>query len=267
MNPDRVWGMLQMLTQSTGDTIDLSKIPEQARGWMKSLAERTGTQPLPESGVWTKQILADFMSKQEAIRAASSSNGGQGGWGQGGWGQGGWGQNGPQPFERKEAEEERPVAMRYGKLPKDLPSWFERDDIDKDGQISLYEWRKAEKSIEDFDKIDLNKDGFITADEYLRFTQQQKIQVKLDAYEAGERSTGGWNLGTVTGPAPSEGTTRPGGWGTKGTGGGGPGSGGPGGWGGKGTGGGGDPSGGKDKDKSGKDKGGPGGPGSWRTKG
>jgi Ca2+-binding EF-hand superfamily protein len=71
-------------------------------------------------------------------------------------------------------EEEKPVALRYGKLPlKDLPSWWERIDTDKDGQIGLYEWRAAEKPMAEFLAMDLNGDGFVTAEEYLRYKKLQ----------------------------------------------------------------------------------------------
>lgn len=77
-------------------------------------------------------------------------------------GMGGIGRDG-QPLE-----EPKPVVLRYGKLPKELPSWFETYDTNKDGQIALYEWR-AERSAADFTPMDLNGDGLVTAEEYLRF--------------------------------------------------------------------------------------------------
>jgi hypothetical protein len=71
-------------------------------------------------------------------------------------------------------EEEKPVALRYGKLPlKELPSWWERIDTDKDGQIGLYEWRAAEKPMAEFLAMDLNGDGYLTAEEYFRYKKLQ----------------------------------------------------------------------------------------------
>lgn len=235
--------MLQRLTKSTGDTVDLSAIPAQTRDWMKSTAERTGALPLPDSGVWTKAMYLDHHARSEAARsaAAASGNGGDrmgrggpGGFGPGGGGPGGFGGGfGPggfdpngggmgdmqRPREKKEVEEERPVAMRYGKLPKDLPSWFEEYDTDKDGQVGLYEWRKAGKAMDDFMEMDLNGDGFVTADEYLRFGRQKTIDTKLAKYdESGDRPLGGWGLGG-TGPGSgteTKGKGGPGGWGMKG---------------------------------------------------
>ncbi len=207
-DPEFGWRMLVGLTGSKGDVVDLSKIPPERRAMLKSISERRGSLAYPESGVWTKDDYLSFHAKSEAARSASSgdSRGGfdpnsydrdrgsynQGGWGQSGWGQGGWGQGG---FEKKQVEEERPVAIRYGKLPKGLPEWYDENDLDKDGQVSLYEWRKAGKEVSEFLEMDLNADGLVTADEYLRFTRQQAIDSKVAAYEAGEREPGNWGLG------------------------------------------------------------------------
>jgi EF hand len=85
------------------------------------------------------------------------------------------------PNDRKgPAEDEKPVAMRYGKLPGGLPAWFEEYDFDKDGQIALYEWRKAGRSIAEFQEMDLNGDGLLTADEYLRYERERKRTLGAD---------------------------------------------------------------------------------------
>ncbi len=85
---------------------------------------------------------------------------------------------------RRDTEEQKPVAMRYGHLPKDLPEWFDTDDLNKDGQIALFEWRKAGKSIAEFETMDMNGDGLITADELLRFNRSladaQRIAAIMD---------------------------------------------------------------------------------------
>lgn len=69
----------------------------------------------------------------------------------------------------EDAENERPVVYRFGKLPKDFP--YSGLDKDEDGQISLYEWRTASKSVDEFLDRDLNGDGFLTAEEWLRGTK------------------------------------------------------------------------------------------------
>jgi hypothetical protein len=239
--------MLVNLTNSKGDTVDLSKIPPETRNFMKNLAERRGGVLLPETGVWTKGDYLAHHARNEEARAAFSANGGSSGmppggdrsaWGgpggpggfdRGAWGQGGWGQR---PFEKKDAEEERPVAMRYGKLPKGLPDWFDSNDTDKDGQVSLYEWRKSGRELKDFLEMDLNNDGLVTADEYLRFARQKNIDTKVAAYEAGERDPGNWGIGEKLDQGDGKGDQRGKGFGF------GPGMGGKGGgkgaWGGKG---------------------------------
>lgn len=216
---------MQRLTGGTGDSIDLGKITPQAQTYLKSRTERDGGIPLPDGGVMTKAAYFDHYTRSEAAKAAFATGGAggtmavtmdpngrgrgmnmndpnngwnQGGMGQGGWdpnGQGGWGQR--PPFEKKDTEEERPVAMRYGKLPKDLPPWFDDLDTDKDGQVSLYEWRKGSKETREFTEMDLNGDGLVTADEYLRFARQKNIATKIEAYDAsgGTERPANWGLG------------------------------------------------------------------------
>ena len=109
---------------------------------------------------------------------------GPGGFGPGGFGPGGegnWGDRGNWGDGRV-TEEAKPVAMRYGHLPKDLPPWFDRDDGNKDGQVALHEWRLANKKLEEFYNYDLNGDGLITADELLRFNFKQSEDARIAAY-------------------------------------------------------------------------------------
>jgi hypothetical protein len=128
-------------------------------------------------------------------------------WGMGGWGgdMGGWG-NRMDP--RRELEEPKPIAMRYGHLPKDLPEWFDSDDSNKDGQVALHEWRKAGKSVVEFNSYDLNSDQLITADEMVRFKRQkddaERIAAILDGTSSPRPSFG-------TGPRGPRGPGGPGG--------------------------------------------------------
>jgi len=76
----------------------------------------------------------------------------------------------------------KPVAIRYGKLPKGLPDWFATLDSDKDGQIGLYEWRRGNRPTAEFLALDLNNDGLLTAEEYLqgeRLASESKKQEEL----------------------------------------------------------------------------------------
>ena len=82
---------------------------------------------------------------------------------------------------KQEEEDVRPVVYRYGKMPKEIPSWFEDLDTDKDGMVGLYEWRrKSNKSTAEFIKYDLNGDGYMTAEEWLRFQRLELERSKTD---------------------------------------------------------------------------------------
>lgn len=112
--------------------------------------------------------------------------GSPGGFGGGNWGGGSWGDpnawgNRDQKDPKKETQEPKPIAMRYGFLPKDLPEWFDKYDSDKDGQVALHEWRKAGDDIAKFQEMDLNADGLITADELQRFNLKQTEDAKIAA--------------------------------------------------------------------------------------
>jgi len=305
MDPEMGWNMMVRVTQSTGDTIDLSKINPQMREFSRSRAERDGSIPLPDSGVMTKAQYFDHFARSEAAKAAKAAAGGAPGGptgpggamvvtlgpggpapggpmtfnmapggmpgGPGGFGgQGGpggvnvderatqrlkeqdkdgdgrvsfaeadgrlkenftlidkngdgfvgldeykgyyasrnnpGGQGGPggnfnggnfnggngnpdfnggnfgnrdRRDDKKDSQELKPVAMRYGHLPKDLPEWFDKYDGDKDGQVALHEWRKAGDEIAKFQEMDLNGDGLITADELLRFNLKQTEDAKI----------------------------------------------------------------------------------------
>jgi Ca2+-binding EF-hand superfamily protein len=102
-------------------------------------------------------------------------NGGGPGWA------GGYGPNGERPGEKKETEEPKPVAMRYGHLPKDLPEWFDKHDTNKDGQVQMHEWRLAKEDLAKFVEMDLNKDGLVTADEFLRFGRNKAEDERIAA--------------------------------------------------------------------------------------
>jgi hypothetical protein len=164
----------------------------------------------------------DGFLDMDEYRAATGGGGGNrdrdrnGGMGQGGGDFGGSGEYGRRD-ERRQTEEAKPVAMRYGHLPKDLPEWFDRDDGNKDGQVALHEWRLAGKKIEDFITYDMNGDGLVTADEYLRFGLKQAEDARIAAINnpdsaaapsfASRRGSGGGF--SLPGSTPSS-TDRPG---------------------------------------------------------
>src|SRR5262249_34608538 len=75
-DPERSWAVLQRLTNSTGDSIDLSKIPVESRGFLKQRAESSGGIPLPEGGVMSKSEFLAFHAKSEAAKASFAANGG-----------------------------------------------------------------------------------------------------------------------------------------------------------------------------------------------
>lgn len=264
MDPERLWEILKQQTGSTDETIDLSKLPESVRRMNRMMAERFGTEPLPESGIMTKEQFISFSQRNLERMQSGMMGGGPGagfgggppawgnrggdngggergngwggfgggppwtggpGWGGSGWGGGpnwaggpgwggpGWGGGPPwsgpdasaqDPRNRNRdgrapAEEAKPVALRYGKLPGGLPDWFESDDTNKDGQISLYEWMKAGKSLEEFMDMDLDRDGLLTADELLRYRRLKDEEARIAAIMEGtprpSMASNGGNLG------------------------------------------------------------------------
>ena len=78
MDPEQAWGMLQRLTNSTGDTVDLSKIPPQTAAMLKGMTERSGGIPLPENAIMTKAAYLDHHARSEQARATFAANGGSG---------------------------------------------------------------------------------------------------------------------------------------------------------------------------------------------
>jgi len=164
-------------------------------------------------GFITLEEYRGYYSAQNGDRGNNGPGGGRNfdmaSW-SGGGGDGNWGNR----FDpRRQNEDAKPVATRYGHLPKDLPSWFEEYDTSKDGQVTLWEWRKAGESIDSFSTYDLDGDGNITADEVLRYNRKvaddQRIAAILD--------------GTAGSTRPSFSGNGPGGRGPGGRGAGGPG--------------------------------------------
>jgi len=136
---------------------------------------------------------------------ASLSGGGDGNsWGSwGGGGGGGSGAWGNRQDSSKEAQDEKPFAIRYGHLPKGLPEWFEEYDSNKDGQVALHEWRKGGESVESFSSYDLNGDGLITADELLRHDRNQAEAQRVAAIMDG---SGGSTRTSFAGGSSARGT-------------------------------------------------------------
>ncbi len=122
-----------------------------------------------------------------------------------GYGQppGGWG--GPEGGQPQQPQEEpKPVVWRYGKLPKDLPSWFTSMDTNQDGQIALYEWRNEGESTEKFVPMDLNGDGLVTAEEYLRFKNPSgSISTETSSSSRDGSSSSGSSRGSSSGGSSS----------------------------------------------------------------
>ena len=72
----------------------------------------------------------------------------------------------------KEDDEGRPVVIRPGKFPPEVPDWFIRLDADGDGQVGLYEWKTSGRPLAEFARMDRNDDGFLTAEEVLYYLAQ-----------------------------------------------------------------------------------------------
>ena len=105
--------------------------------------------------------------------AAAMGGGGGGNWGGGGQGGNPWNNmQDPNKQPLVELEDEKPVIVRYGKLPTGLPEWFTAGDTNRDAQISLFEYCRffggSTEQIAEFKNYDLNGDSLLTAEEYLR---------------------------------------------------------------------------------------------------
>jgi len=138
-------------------------------------------------GYYAAQNAGKDGGRDRNFDMASWSGGGEGG---------AWG-NRQDP--RREAQEEKPVAIRYGHLPKGLPDWFEEYDSTKDGQVALHEWLKAGESVDSFATYDLNGDGLITADELVRYNRIQADAQRVSAIMDG---TGGSTRPSFAGGGP-----------------------------------------------------------------
>ena len=212
-NPEMMWAMLVSRTGGSGDSANLSLLPQASRDEMRMQSEQLGLQPLPE-GVITKAQFMEHFNASSVMRRMQRNPGGEGNgnWNNGNMGPENWdGEKAEGDKEKgkggkKEPEEKPVIALRYGKLPKDLqdqlPEWFETYDYDKDGQIALWEWRKAGQPIAEFEEYDLNKDGFITPDEYMRYKHKDAEERKLAALilNDGERPPPGAGRGRAGGP-------------------------------------------------------------------
>jgi hypothetical protein len=112
----------------------------------------------------------------------------------GNWGGGDMGGWGNRQDSKGNPEDVRPVAIRFGHLPKDvkLPDWFYEYDSTKDAQIALHEWLKGAKaageaaSVESFAVYDLNGDQLITVEEVLRYDRLQADSKRVAAIQQGE---------------------------------------------------------------------------------
>ena len=212
IDPETSWTLLVKVSQGT-NTIKFDQIPVDTRDWMRREAERKGALPLPETGEWNKeQFMAHVAASAQSMQMTQggSLNGQGNGWGQGGDADPRAVARGGKDREKKDPEDERPIAIRFGKLPKDAPAMFTEMDSDKDGQICLYEWRTAGSSVLAFQEMDLNGDGLLTVEEYGRYTAMKTDRERAVAYENGETpapkaGTAGRGAPGMTGRGPGSG--------------------------------------------------------------
>jgi len=284
-DPESRWADLTQSTGGSGDTLQLERLPPDARERLRRLATFTGQAPLPESGILTKAQYIDYVQRGIQGMKEKGMGGGEGG----GPGMGGPGMGGPggpprtgfpnnssedilsrfQEYDKNQdgklSMDEAPtrtrgafanfdankdglldlqeytqlrqsvyampsggppgasgappgkamniaapawpqtptpavaasststvtapanktvdptlIAYRYGKIPKEAPTWFSDLDTDKDGQIGMYEWKKAGRDMAEFAALDLNNDGFVTPEEWLRAQKLTQERQKND---------------------------------------------------------------------------------------
>ncbi len=167
MDPEAQWQMMLKLTGGT-DTVDFSRVPPDTQKMIRGMSERMGTQPLPESGVWSKGQFIDFATRnQEIVRARTA--GGQPGaapgappvmqYGPGGQ-PGGYGQ--PGGFQMQPGQFGPPGGK--GMSDEDAVRRFRDSDKDQDGKLSPEEASRTTR--ENWQEVDVNRDNFVDLDEY-----------------------------------------------------------------------------------------------------
>ncbi len=263
MDPEQVWNMLVKVSGGR-DTIRFDNIPPDTKVALRSMSERMGTRPLPESGEWSKGQFMEFYAANQQRMSSGGSSGGDrnmekaeeaardrmkkqdrdgdgrismeeaddklkpnfemmdlnrdrhvdyeeykmyyynrltGNNGSGPGSSGDYGRVDYRGDDNKKQEEVKDVAIRYGTLPKEAPSFFTDLDTDKDAQVALYEWRNSGSDIREFTAMDLNSDGLVTYDEYSRFKRLEAEREKVLAKEEGYEGEG--SGGTATRPSSS----------------------------------------------------------------
>lgn len=203
-SPEERWADYQRRTGSTGDTLDLSRLPDDIKQ-RNRMAANWGLEALPESGVISK---AEFISLQE--RNAAKMQGGLSGMRPGGGVPGG-GPGGPMGGSVSPNNPTPgggpPMGPGGGMGPGgwgggggDRDRGAERlreQDKDGDGKVSRAE---ADSRLrENFDRIDTDRDGYVTLEEYRGYYASQGGRGPGGGGPGGGMGPGGWGGGDQNG--------------------------------------------------------------------
>ncbi len=200
MDPERLWEVLKQQSGSSGDTIDLSKLPESVRRMNRMMAERYGTEPLPESGIMTKEQFIS-LSQRNMQRMAG---GGAGMVGPSGGGFGGgpppWGERNGERRERDSGGDRGNGWGGFGGGPPpwaggSSPWWGNNPDNPQDPRNRNRDGRSAQEEAKPvalrygklpnglpdwFESDDTNKDGQVSLYEWIKAGKSMEEFLEMD---------------------------------------------------------------------------------------
>ncbi|GIW83679.1 MAG: hypothetical protein KatS3mg106_192 [Gemmataceae bacterium] len=200
MDPERLWEVLKQQTGSSGDTIDLSKLPESVRRMNRMMAERFGTEPLPESGIMTKEQFISFNQRNMQKMSGGIVMVGPGGGGFGG-GPPPWGERNGERRERDSGGDRGGNGWGgFGGGPPpwaggSSPWWGNNPDNPQDPRNRNRDGRSAQEEAKPvalrygklpnglpdwFESDDTNKDGQVSLYEWIKAGKSMEEFLEMD---------------------------------------------------------------------------------------